>query len=129
MLTFTVRFDRYTQDNDDFAPAQDNFPNVIDVDRQLMEQVRAELNQNKSLAGIAEILKCRNVTENLFCVWVSFDWAGSGVAFCRTLQDTYDTHGMSGFYEILDVVGRSVDAKDNRELLKAWVAEGRRRHW
>ena len=123
MLRFTVRFDRMTSDNEDDLAAEDNFYHIPSLDRRLLEQFKCELACNDKLKGLWDVYFYRNVRDNLFCVWVGFDWHGSGPDFFSALQSTYDEHGMSGFYDVLDVVGESTRATHTASLLKQWNAE------
>ena len=123
MLRFTVRFDRLTSDNDDDCIACDNFPHIADPERRLLEQFKAELTENKRMVGVFDIYRSQKINENLFCVWVGFEWNQNGILFMRELQDTFDTFGMSGFYEVLDVAGDGVDRVTNRDLVRKWLAK------
>lgn len=125
MLRFTVRFDRYTQENEDDTCADEKFHYIPTPARRLLEQMRAELGQNVDLAGLWDTHDSCVMHENLFCVWIGFYWYGDGPSFFRTLQETYDVHGMSGDYEVLDVAGPEIDPRKQpqRELLAKWCAE------
>ena len=125
MLRFTVRFDRYTQENQDDDYANERFHYIPTRARRLLEQMRAELGQNDKLAGLWDTYFSRIINDNLFCVWVGFDWPGDGPSFFRTMQETYDVHGMSGDFEVIDVAGPGVDnrEKPQRELLVKWCGE------
>lgn len=123
MLRFTVRFDRYTSDNDDDGIACDNFPQIADPERRLLEQFLAEFRESKRMIGIFDVYHSQVVNDNLFCVWIGFEWSGTGVSFMTALQETYDVYGMSGFFEVLDVVGDGVDRKLGLELVRKWIAK------
>ncbi len=123
MLRFTVRFDRFTQENEDDDYANEKFHYIPVPARRLLEQMRAELGQNDKLAGLWDTYHSRIIHDNLFCVWIGFDWFSDGPSFFRTMQETYDVHGMSGNYEVLDVAGSDIDPRKQHELLVKWCAE------
>lgn len=105
MPSFTVRFDRQTETNGDLEIARENFPLEKNDAILLRDQFELELRQNDLLRGKWRILSTNIVSDNLFMPWVLFEWPGTGESLTDALQVTFDEHGMSGDFTIVETVG------------------------
>ena len=105
MPSYTVRFDRQTEANGDLEIARKNFPSETNDEILLYDQFVVELRQNDLLRGKWRIINSLKASDALFTAWVSFEWPGTVESFTDALQVTFDEHGMSGDFTIVETVG------------------------
>ncbi len=103
--TITIRFERYRADGEDqIARDRQAKHSLSDLpfDEAYAKQVQSEIEENPLFRDKYSLIK-HKLCETVSYVWCEFRWVGEGREFVRALQDTFDEHGMSGDWTILEV--------------------------
>jgi len=105
MYKIIVQFKRYW--DQDIEIAMEHFPEQS-AEKAMVGQFIRELNQESKLEGCWQILttltRPMERNQDILYLWVEFDVNMNQELFKSTLQNVFDEHGMTGFYEVLGFI-------------------------